>query len=219
MIKNVVRSHTRFNLNMARVAGLMKLATSSDGELRLTGFMTYDGVGADIFRLIVVFLHATVEDLVRSQLPAKRQFSFQSGTDIDKALRRAGFDSSSLKPLYRPLTSMAKRRNRIVHEADWASSSSTIAESWGVEDLWQLIQWNLAVIAFYYQMLIVLTEPSQIFIERYNNARKAMDENVKFANQLISFPKESLELQLRALEDMHESLCSMLSLLRPLKTS
>ena len=86
---------------------------------------------------------------------------------------------------------MAKRRNRIVHEADWASSSSTIAELWGVEDLWQLIQWNLAVIAFYYQMLIVLTEPSQIFIERYNNARKAMDENVKFANQLISFPKES----------------------------
>ena len=82
------------SLYMARVAGLMKLATSSDGELRLTGFMTYEGVGADIFRLIVVFLHATVEYLVRSQLPAKRQFSFQSGTDIDKALRRAGFDSS-----------------------------------------------------------------------------------------------------------------------------
>jgi hypothetical protein len=219
MIEKVFRSHKRFNLNMARIAGLMKLVTSGDGELKPTGFMTYEGVGADIFRLVVVFLHATVEDLVRSQLPPKRQFSFQSGTDIDKALRHAGFDSSSLKPLYRPLTSMAKRRNRIVHEADLASSSSTIAESWGVEDLWQLIQWNLAVIAFYYQMLIVLTGPRQVFIERYNNARKAMDENVKFGNQLVSFPKGPLELQLRALEDMNENICSMLSLLRPLKTS
>jgi hypothetical protein len=221
MIEKVFRSHTRFNLNMARIAGLMKLAMSGDGEFKPTGFMTYEGVGADIFRLIVVFLHATVEDLVRSQLPPKRQFSFQSGTDIDKALRLAGFNSSSLKPLYPPLTAMAKKRNRIVHEADLASSSSssTIAEAWGVADLWQLIQWNLAVIAFYYQMLIVLTEPRQVFIERYNDARKAMDENVKFGNQLVSFPKGPLELQLKALEGMNESLCSMLSLLRPVKTS
>jgi hypothetical protein len=214
MTEKVFRSHTRFNLNMARIAGLMKLTLSGNGEFKPTGFMTYEGVGADIFRLIVVFLHATVEDLVRSQLPPRRQFSFQSGTDIDKALMRAGFDSSSLKPLYPPLTAMAKRRNRIVHEADLASNSSTIAEPWSFIDSWQLIQWNLAVLAFYYQMLIVLTEPHQVFMERYNNARKAMDENIKFGNLLVSFPKRPLELQLRALEDMNESLCSMVSLLR-----
>ena len=68
-------------------------------------------------------------------------------------------------------------------------------------------------------MLIVLTEPSQIFVDKYNSARKAMDENIKFAIQLINFPKEPLEVQLRVLNDMHESLYSMLSLLRPLKTS
>jgi hypothetical protein len=68
-------------------------------------------------------------------------------------------------------------------------------------------------------MLIVLTEPHQVFVERYDNARKAMDENIKFANQLMNFPKGSLELQQKALEDMNESLGSMMSLLRPPKGS
>jgi hypothetical protein len=49
------------------------------------------------FRFIVVFLQATVEDLVRIQLPNTKKFSFQSGAEIDKALKHAGFDSSSLK--------------------------------------------------------------------------------------------------------------------------
>ena len=179
MIEKIVRSHTRFNVNMARIGGLMKLAMSGEGQFKPTGFMRYEGVSADIFRLIVVFLHAAVEDLVRSQLPGNKKFSFQSGPDIDKAFKRAGFDSSSLKPLYRPLTAMAKRRNRIVHEADLASHSSTVVEPWSVADSWQILQWNLAVLAFYYQMLIVLTEPHQVFVDKYNNARKAMDETHK----------------------------------------
>jgi hypothetical protein len=219
MIEKVIRSHTRFNVNMARIGGLMKLAMSGEGEFKPTPFMQYEGVAADIFRLIVVFLHATVEDLVRSQLPGNKKVSFQSGPDIDKALKRAGFDPSSLKPLYRPLTAMAKRRNRIVHEADLASHSSTVVEPWSVSDIWQILQWNLAVLAFYYQMLIVLTEPRPIFVERYNNARKAMDENIMFAKQLMNFPKGSSELQQKALENMNERLGAMTSLLRPPKGS
>ena len=130
MIEKVIRSHTRFNVNMARIGGLMKLAMSGEGEFKPTGFMQYEGVAADIFRLIVVFLHATVEDLVRSQLPGNKNFSYQSGPDIDKALKRAGFDPSSLKPLYRPLTAMAKRRNRIVHEARASWSPQTACSAW-----------------------------------------------------------------------------------------
>lgn len=30
---------------------------------------------------------------------------------------------------------------------------------------------------------------SPVFVEKYDNARKAMDENIKFAKQLINFPK------------------------------
>jgi hypothetical protein len=215
--RKVFWAHRRFILNMDRIAGLMKLVTSNEGEFKPTSFMTYEGVSADIFRLIVVFLHASVEDLVRSQLTGKRQFSFQSGSDIDKALKSAGFDPSPLKPLYRPLTAMAKRRNRIVHDADLASKSSTIVEPWSVADLWQILHWNFAVLAFYYQMLIVLTEPTRarVFLEKYNNARKAMDESIKFAHRLMSFPKSSLEFKQKTLENMGESLRSMLLLLRP----
>ena len=94
MSEKVSWAHRRFIFNMDRIAGLMKLVTSNEGEFKPTRFMTYEGVSADIFRLIVVFLHASVEDLVRSQLTGKRQFSFQSGSDIDKALKSAGFDPS-----------------------------------------------------------------------------------------------------------------------------
>jgi hypothetical protein len=219
MIEKIARSNARFNLNMARIAGLMKFVMSGAGELKPTGFMTYEGVSADIFRLIVVFLHAAVEDLVRSQLPAKKSFSFQSGADIDKALRQASFDPRPLNALYPPLTAMAKRRNRIVHEADLSSKSGTIVEPWSIADLWQLTQWNLAVVAFYYQIFIVLTGPHQGIEERYKNARKAMDTNVKFANQLMNFPKGSLEPQKKALEEMIESLGSIMSLLQPPKGS
>jgi hypothetical protein len=219
MFEKIVRSHRRFNVNMARIGGLMKLVMSDEGQFKSTAFMHYGGVSADILRLIVVFLHATVEDLIRSQLPGNKKFSFQSGPDIDKALKHAGLDSSSLKPLYRPLTAMAKRRTRIVHEADFASRSSTVVEPWSVADVWQTLQWNLAVLAFYYQMLIVLTEPRQVFVDKYNKARKAMDENIEFARYLVKFPKEPLEVQKMALKDMSKSLESMMSLLRAPKES
>jgi hypothetical protein len=214
MIRKVLNAHRRFVLNMARIAGLMKLVMSDEGEFKATGFMTYEGVSADILRLLVVFLHASVEDLVRSQLTGQKRFSFQSGTDIDNTLRRAGFDPSPLKILYRPLTAMAKRRNRIVHGADLVSQSSTEVEPWGVADLWQVLHWNLAVLAFYYQMLIVLTGPHEVFLERYDDARTAMDESIKFAHQLMSFPQGALEFKRKTLEYMSESLRSMLQMLK-----
>jgi hypothetical protein len=104
-------------------------------------------------------------------------------------------------------------------EADLASHSSTVVESWSVAEVWQILQWNLAVLAFYYQMLIVLTEPRPIFVERYDNIRKAMDENIMFAKQLMNFSKGSLERQQKALEDMNERLGAMMSLVRPPKES
>jgi hypothetical protein len=219
MFEKIARSHRRFNVNMARIGGLMKLVMSDKGQFKSTAFMHYEGVSADILRLIVVFLHATVEDLIRSQLPGNKTFSLQSGPNIDKALKQAGLDSSSLKPLYGPLTAMVKRRNRIVHGADFASRSSTVVEPWSVADVWQTLQWNLAVLAFYYQMLIVLTEPRQVFVDKYNKARKAMDENLEFARHLMKFPKEPLELQKMTLKDMSKSLESMMSLLGAPKES
>jgi hypothetical protein len=86
MLEKIVRSLKRFEVNMTRIGGLMKLVMSEEGQFKSTAFMHYEGVSADILRLIVVFLHAAVEDFIRSQLPGNKKFSFQSGPDIDKAI-------------------------------------------------------------------------------------------------------------------------------------
>jgi hypothetical protein len=104
-IDKAMLAHTRYSLNMKRVAGLMALATSNEGQFKPTGFMKYEGISADLFRMIVVFLHATVEDLVRSQVRPNTKFTFSSGPDIDKALRKAGFNPNPLKGLYRQRSS------------------------------------------------------------------------------------------------------------------
>jgi hypothetical protein len=56
----------RFTLNMERIHGLVKLIYSDIASLRPTGAFKSEGPRADILRAIVVFLHATFEDVLRS---------------------------------------------------------------------------------------------------------------------------------------------------------
>jgi len=56
----------RFRLNMDRINGLVKLVFSDIDPLRATGLFQIDGAKGDILRSIVVFLHATFEDLLRT---------------------------------------------------------------------------------------------------------------------------------------------------------
>jgi hypothetical protein len=217
VVDNVLLSHTRFSHNMRRISGLMGLATSNEGQFKPTGFMTYTGVSADIFRLIVVFLHAAVEDQIRSNISHNRTFTFQSGADIDKALKYAGFNAAPLRPLYRPLTAMARRRNRIVHETDLPSKSTTI-EPWGVVDVWSLTQWNLTVLAFHFKLMEVLTIQHDVFSRRYDGARKAMDENIEYAKLLMNFPKVNLADQRAALQAMADKLAAVMAALEPVRS-
>jgi hypothetical protein len=202
---------------MNRISGLMALAMSNDGQFKPTAFMTYTGVSADIFRLIVVFLHATVEDQIRSNIPRNRAFSFQSGTDIDRELKHAGFNAAPLRPLYRPLTAMARRRNRIVHEADLPLKSTIIAP-WGIADLWSLMQWNLTVLAFHFKLLEVLTIQHEVFSRRYDGVRKAMDEHIEFAKLMMNFPKANLADRLVAVQAMQDKLAAVMAALEPIRS-
>lgn len=56
----------RFSLNMARIRGLVKLIFSDIVPMRTTDPFQSEGTRADILRAIVVFLHATFEDVLRS---------------------------------------------------------------------------------------------------------------------------------------------------------
>jgi hypothetical protein len=56
----------RFRLNMDRINGLVKLIFSDIEPLKRTEPLQSGGVRADILRMIVVFLHATFEDVLRT---------------------------------------------------------------------------------------------------------------------------------------------------------
>src|SRR5438552_16303891 len=95
---------------------------------------------------------------------------------------------------------MAKRKNRIVHEADLATRTDTVLKPWGVVDDWQLIMWLMAVSAFYYQLRISIDAASELERNMYERLRKAMLSHIDLANQLRAFPKVPPELQKEALQ-------------------
>lgn len=186
---------------MGRINGLVKLVFTDLDQLRPTGPFQSEGIRADILRAIVVFLHATFEDVLRSQVPKpNKSLSFYSRSDIEKALKESGIDSKPFQPLYPPLTQMAKRRKRIVHEADLTNRTDVVSEKWGLVDDWQLIMWLMAVAAFYYQLRMAAKVASVVEMTMYERLGKAMQDHVEFGKQLLSFPNVPPELRVDALQ-------------------
>lgn len=189
----------RFQSNMRRINGLVEHTLIE--PLKPNGLFQSDGVRADILRTIVVFLHASFEDVLRSHLPRQnKKLTFSSGGDLDKALTLSGIDPKPFKHLFPPLTQMAKRRNRIVHNADLSNRTDTVSSSWGIVDDWQLIMWLMAVPAFYYQLRVSLSATSVVESTSYERLRKSMLSHVDFGNQLVALPKVPPDLRIEALQ-------------------
>jgi hypothetical protein len=202
---------TRFRLNMNRISELVRLLSSNDALKATTVFGNSSGARADILRAIVVFLHATFEDALRSHIPKPgRSLSFYSRTDLDKALKSSGIDAMPFRSLYPTLTQMAKRRKRIVHEADLLRGD---AHEWSMVDDWQLIMWLLAVPAFYYQLRISVGVANPVERAMYKNLRTAMEGHVAYGKQLVTVPAVPPELTLQALQQAVATLKSIISTL------
>ena len=202
---------TRFRLNMNRISELVRLLSSNDALKPTTVFGNSSGARADILRAIVVFLRATFEDALRSHIPGpSRSLSFYSRTDLDKALKLSSIDAAPFRSLYPPLTQMAKRRKRIVHEADLLRGDSY---EWSLVDDWQLIMWLLAVPAFYYQLRISLGVANSVERAMYKNLRTAMDGHVVYGKQLVAVSAVPPELTLQALQETVATLKSIVSTL------
>jgi hypothetical protein len=197
---------TRFLMNMQRIAGWCKLIWSDVDVLKPTGLFRSEGLRADLLRAIVVFLHATFEDLLRSMALKKiGKLTFSSGKDIDKSLRNAGLDPAPFKSLYPPLIQMAKRRNRIVHEADLSKKSDTAPEVWGVTDDWQLLMWLTAVPAFH-SLCRSVHHNDRVAQETYSKLIETKDGLVGFARQLLAFPETPSDMRIKALQSLVDSL-------------
>jgi hypothetical protein len=202
---------TRFRLNMNRISGLVQLVSSHDALKPTTVFGSSSGARADILRSIVVFLHATFEVALRSHIPKPGcKLTFSARTDLDKALRFSGIDAMPFRFLYPPLTQMAKRRHRIVHEADLLHDEPY---EWSIADDWQLIMWLLAVPAFYYQLRISLRVANAVERAMYEKLRTAMASHVAFGKQLLAFPAVPSELKLQALQETVVTLETIVSTL------
>jgi hypothetical protein len=181
---------------MGRINALVALMFADIDQLRPTGLFQTGGVRADLLRAIVVFLHATFEDLLRSHVPKPdKKVTIYSGVDIDKVLRRSGIDAGPFRALYPPLAQLAKRRKRIVHEADLSNLTDTETQAWGVVDDWQLALWLMAVPAFYYQLRMSVGVASATDTIRYERLRRAMVSHGDVANQFLAFLEVPPELQ------------------------
>jgi hypothetical protein len=203
---------TRFRLNMNRISELVRLLSSNDALKPTTVFGNSSGARAEILRAIVVFLHATFEVALRSHiLKHSRSWRFSARTDLDKGLKFIGIDATSFRFLYPPLVQMAKRRHRIVHEADLLRDEP---REWSIADDWQLIMWLLAVPAFYYKLRISLRAANTVEQAMYEKLCTAMKSHVTFGKQLLAFPAVAPELRLQALQETVVTLEAIVSTLQ-----
>jgi hypothetical protein len=202
----------RFLVNMNRINGLIQLIHSDIEFLKPIGFSQYEGASADILRFVVVFLHATFEMLVRSQTRYQdRKWSFYSAADIERAFRHSGIDAAPFESLYPPLTQMAKRRNRVVHDADSATSVDPAFEKWALADTWQLTIWEMAVLAFYYKLLISTDENAEVERKKDEQLGQLMTRHVEFGRQTQVFARAP---KIEAFHKMADSLESVNEILR-----
>lgn len=183
---------TRFRLNMSRVNAVLAPHLSAAGLM-----LPVEGATADTLRLAVVFLHATFEVALRSHLRKPDDtLTFSGRSDLEKALKRSSIDPKPFSPLYPPLIQMAKRRTRIVHEADLPNRAATTSKAWEFLDTWQLAMWLLAVPAFHNQMLIATNAANDVERTMYERLRKAMLKHVDFGKQMLALsglPPERLK--------------------------
>jgi len=188
MYEDTLLAHTRFTANMRRVANLVSLIFSNEGQLKPSSFWTYSGISADLFRAIVVLMHAKLGSYPDWVNALKISFTFSGANDIFKALTQSGYDPSSLEYLRRPLQQFALRRHRIVHYGDLKVAADDV-EDWSVADLWQFLHWHIAVIAFLYQFLEIVTEPTDLWSRRYKAAHRALDRHADLGRELVALPK------------------------------
>lgn len=177
---------------MKRLGAISRLFQSGIEDLKPVGPFQSEGVRADILRAVVVFLHASFEDLVRSQFSNQRgKWSFNAGPDLANALRRLNVsDPTGFNDLFPPLVQMAKRRIKIVHFADLPQGQSDGTNSWNVADDWQLVQWHLAVAAFFYRLRKAKgVRISGVEDRAARGVESSLSKNVEFARALLDFPK------------------------------
>jgi len=73
---------------------------------------------SDILRSVVVFTHASLESFLRDIVKPNSNQSFNSGSEITRALKKGGIDAKYFQKHIPIIDTMIQRRHKIVHKAD-----------------------------------------------------------------------------------------------------
>lgn len=206
MYERAERAHKRFVTNLTRIQSLFDVAFTRSSSFDPAGAVAMESVSGDLMRAIVVFLHASTEDYIRTNLRPNYKFTFSGEADVEKACVRHSFDSASLASFLPHLTSLAKRRNHIVHHAD-LSDSGTVTE-WTIVDTCDVFIWLTAIWGFSWQLMSIVTQPHPNFVERGSAFRSAMQRAVDFKKEMEKFasspstytPARKVEMDQRLVE-------------------
>lgn len=197
--------NVRFKTNMKRIGAITTFLHFGAENLTPTGFLRSEGVRADILRAVLVFLHAGIEDFARSHLPRpNKHFTLSSEADIKRALSRLNIDSRPFAHLFPPLTQLAKRRHQIVHRADLQVGQIDAVSAWEVADEWQLIYWNLAVVAFYHRIRAATGPIGKVEQRALANAENGLVKHVEFGRAIIALKDLPTEQRMEGLKKLIE---------------
>jgi hypothetical protein len=212
----------RFVMNMKRINALVGLVAPRSLAAQS------DPLESDICRAVVVFLHATFEDMLRTVGRGRLSGTHTDGSDrywdhlsvssysvVEKALLRMRIDPEPFNFLAPGLDSMMKRRHQIVHDADLPIPTAREAPPWSIADTLLLAYWLLHVVTFNAQLHVSI-DPTDELHRWYVDHRRAAVERVREAIRAglaaTELPKESVQ---SGLQRMLDHFAEVLPLLGP----
>lgn len=214
----VVFLHATFEDSL-RTAARQSLRGTTSGVLKDIPLVGTSKSGrAEKFDLEALNAHRgkTVDQVIQDSIAGYLdRESFGSSTDVDKALRQMGLDTTPFKSLYADLDRMMKRRHRIVHEADLASPQDSALSPWTISDYFHLCLWNLAVLAFY-ALLRVSVDPADELQSWYFVRRtKAIELARQTGEEVFALLAQPAESMLLGLEMVNQKLTQVTAHLGP----
>jgi hypothetical protein len=212
----------RFVMNMQRINALVGLVVPRSLAAQS------DPLESDISRAVVVFLHATFEDMLRtigrSRVSGTRTegpdsywdyVSITSYTIVEKTLLRVQIDPEPFKFLAPGLDSMIERRHQIVHDADLPNPTAREAPPWSIADTLLLVYWLLHVVTFNAQLHVSIDPADELhrwYVERRRVAVEGARDAIRGGREATKLPKESVQ---SGVQRMFDLLSEVLPLLGP----
>jgi hypothetical protein len=179
----------RFYINMRRVGAVIGLIHSGNATI------VNDGLRGDLGRVLVVFLHATFEDVLRTAARQRvvgrklKRNTFGAWGDVTKVLHQMGLDLTPFKSFCPALRQLMMRRHSIVHEADLPTPTKGACPPWSIADDFLVTMWMLSVMAFHAQLCVSIDPSNEV--ERWSLARltKAFSAARQIGGHLLAVAK------------------------------